>query len=132
MRRDYDQLPKEIREQGMDFHWSNQKVWDLDIPVEELDIYELEWQLDLPFWSHDDGKYNLCPREVMEDMDKYPDHKERILRANISYPLDIMENQNGRLELLDGMHRLVRLIMNGQQRVKARKLSRELIPLIET
>jgi len=42
IRRDYNQLPKEIREQGMDFHWSNQKVWDLDVPVEEMDVCALE------------------------------------------------------------------------------------------
>lgn len=42
MRRDYDQLPKEIREQGMDFHWDKNKLWALDIPIEEMEVSLLE------------------------------------------------------------------------------------------
>lgn len=131
MRRDFHQLPKEIQEHGMDFHWSNEKIWTLDVPVEEIDVSELEWQLDLPFWNHDGKKYNLCPRSVLQNIELYPDHKERILKANICHPIDAMKNQNGKLEILDGVHRLVRLMLEGNKKVKGRRIPRELIPLIE-
>jgi hypothetical protein len=131
MRRDYNELPKEIKEQGMDFHWDKNKLWELDIPVEEMDVSLLEWQLDLPFWHHEGKKYNLCPRLVLENLELYPDHKDRILKADIRYPIDVMENQNGKLEILDGVHRLVRLMFEGNKKVKVRNISREFIPLIQ-
>lgn len=131
MRRDYNDLPKEIQEEGMDFHWDNQKMWSLDIPIEEMDVGKLEWQLDLPFWDHAGSKYNLCPRDVLKNIEAYPDHKKRVLNADITHPIDIMENQNGKLEILDGVHRLVRLILEGSEKVKVRNIPREYISLIE-
>ena len=131
MRRDYDELPKEIREEGIDFHWDKYKLWALDIPIEDMDVSLLEWQLDLPFWNHEGKKYNLHPRLVLENIELYPDHKDRVLNADIKYPIDIMENQNGKLEILDGVHRLVRLMLEGNKKVKVCKIPRELIPLIE-
>ena len=132
MRKDYNELPEEIRKQRMDFHWDKQKLWVLDIPIEDMDVSLLEWQLDLPFWAHNGKKYNLHPRQVLENIDSYPDHKNRVLNADIKYPIDVMENQNGKLEILDGVHRLVRLMLEGNKKVKVRKISREFIPLIES
>ena len=43
-------LPKIIEEVGFDFHWSEEKVWALNVPVEEMDIKDLEWHFDIPFW----------------------------------------------------------------------------------
>ena len=57
MRRDYNQLPKEIREHGLDFHWDNQKVWALNIPVEEINVSDIDWIFDLPFWGHRGENY---------------------------------------------------------------------------
>ena len=131
MRRDYNELPKEIQENGFDFHWDKYKLWALDIPVEDMDVSLLEWQLDLPFWEHDGKKYNLCPRRVLENIDLYEDHKNRILKADISHPIDVMENQNGKLEILDGVHRLVKLMFKGNKKVKVRKIPRDNISLIE-
>lgn len=131
MRKDYNELPKEIQEQGFDFHWDKNKLWALDIPIEDMDVSFLEWQLDLPFWAHDGKKYNLHPRYVLKKIDSYPDHKDRILNADIQYPIDIMENQNGNLEILDGVHRLVRLMLEGNTKIKVRKIPRKFISLIE-
>lgn len=131
MRKDYHKLPEEIREHGYDFHWDNEKVWALDIPVQEISVSELEWIFDFPFWSYDGGKYNLTPRKVIENIDLYPEHKDRVLGADISHPIDTMENQNGKLQILDGLHRLVRLVLEGNKVVKVRKIPRKVIPLIE-
>lgn len=130
MRRDYNELPKEIQENGFDFHWDKNKLWALDIPVEDMDVTLLEWQLDLPFWEFDGKKYSLCPRQVLENVDLYEDHKNRILKSDVSYPIDIMENQNGKLEILDGVHRLVKLMFEGQKKVKVRNIPRTMISLI--
>lgn len=131
MRKDFDKLPKEIQEHGMDFHWDNEKVWSLAIPVEDIDVSELEWHLDVPFWSYEGGHYNLLPRIVLENLDLSPEHKDRVLNADIRYPIDIMENPKGRLVILDGMHRLLRLMNEGHTKVKVRKIGRDHINKIE-
>ncbi len=131
MRKDFDKLPKEIQEHGMDFHWDNKKLWSLDIPIEDIDVSELEWHLDTPFWSSEGGHYNLLPRLVLEDIELYPEHKDRVLNADIRYPIDIMENPKGELVILDGMHRLLRLMNEGHKKVKVRKISRDHIDKIK-
>ncbi len=115
----------------MDFHWDNEKLWSLVAPIEDIDVSELEWHLDVPFWSYEGGKYNLLPRIVLGDIESYPEHKERIFNADIKYPIDIMENPKGELVILDGMHRLLRLINEGHKKVKVRKISRDHIDKIK-
>lgn len=131
MRRDYNELPKEIQKNGFDFHWDKHKLWALDIPVEYLDVSLLVWQLELPFWAHDGKKYNLCPMRVLENIDLYPEHKDRILNADTSHPIDVMKNQNSKLEILDGVHRLVKLMLEGNTKIKVRNIPRSAISLIE-
>ncbi len=128
----YDKsVPQEIRDNGFDFSWDNKKVWVLDVPAEQISIEELDWILDLPFWSSGSGKYDIFPRKVLENMDLYREHKERVLRADISYPIDIMKNTKGNWLILDGLHRFLRLVYEGNKTIKVRKISRDLIPLIE-
>ncbi len=131
MRNDLDKIPKEIIEHGFDFHWDNQKVWLLDIPTEEIDITEIDWVLDLPFWKNNNVKYTLSPRKVLENIDLYPEHKERILKANTFYPIDVMKNYKNQWTILDGVHRLARLLLERNTKVKVRKIPRDLIFKIE-
>jgi len=125
------QIPQIIKDHGFDFYWDIKKVWALDIPVEDMDVKELDWILDLPFWTDGADWYNLTPREVITNPAKYPDHQERRYACDTSYPIDIMKNLEDKWLILDGLHRLVKLIMEGHKVVKVRKLSRRLIPQIE-
>lgn len=127
MRIDFADLPKEIQERGFDFHWDNQKVWSLKVPIEEISTSELEHMLDLPFWRDD----NKTPRQIMNDIDAYPNRQQRVMNADTSYPLDIMKNVQGEYIMLDGLHRFVKLLMNGEKKVRVRKISRKYISHIE-
>jgi hypothetical protein len=127
MRKDFDKLPKELQENGFDFHWDNEKVWLLDIPVEEIHIQELDYLFDMPFWQ-DEGK---TPRQIIIELDKYPNKKERILNADVKYPIDIMQNNKGKYLTLDGLHRLAKLSLEGKEKIKVRKIPRNMISLIE-
>lgn len=122
-------LPKIIKEVGFDFHWSEEKVWVLDIPIEEMDISELEWHFDIPFWRTPGNSYDLSPSQVLADPDKYKEEFERTMCADLNYPLDIMFWKNKWL-LLDGLHRLVKAKQLGSSKVKVRKIPQEAIPLI--
>jgi len=123
--------PDFIVNEGLDFNWNKNKLWELnDIPVEDINISEIEWQLDLPFWHYDNKKYSISPRMVLNNIELYPKQKERILNSDTNYPIDLIENINGKLEVLDGLHRLCRLVIEGNKIIKVRKIPRNLIPLI--
>jgi hypothetical protein len=54
-------------------------------------------------------------------------HREKIERADTSFPIDIMENK-GKWLILDGLHRLVKLYEQGAKTVRVRIIPREKIP----
>lgn len=122
-------LPKIIQDVGFDFHWASEKVWKLDVPVEEVDISELEWHFDIPFWWTKDGYYDLCPNEVLKNSEKHKEEFERIMKSDLSYPLDIIF-WKGNWVLLDGLHRLVKAKQLEMRKVKVRKIPKSAISKI--
>lgn len=125
-------IPDIIKENGFDFSWDNKKVWNLELPVEEIDIQELEWILDLPFWNTKGNSYDLSAREVLTHPEMYPYHTQRINKSDTTYPIDIMKNKKGKWLILDGLHRLVKLLSEGRVKILVRKVPKELLHLIKT
>jgi len=123
------ELPQIIKDVGFDFNWDEEKVWALDVPVEEIDINELTWHFDIPFHWHGADVYNLKSREIIDNPEKYKDEYGRTMNANLMHPIDIMENK-GRWLILDGLHRLMKAYIQGYKTVRVRKISRDLIPKI--
>jgi hypothetical protein len=122
-------MPEIIKEVGFDFRWSEQKVWALNHPAEWMDISELEWHFSIPFWNTHDGYYDLTPQEVMQTPEKHKIEYGRTMKADLSHPIDIMENK-GRWLILDGLHRLLKQKILGKQSVLVRKIPRGEIPNI--
>lgn len=122
-------LPQIIKNVGFDFSWDEKKVWELDVPTEEISIEELTWHFDVPFHWHGGEVYNLSSREVIENPEKYSDEYTRTMKSDLAYPIDIMENK-GRWLILDGLHRLMKAYIQGQKTVNVRKISRNKIPEI--
>ncbi len=123
-------VPEYIRKVGFDFSWSEQKVWSLNLPVEDMSLKELEWHFELPFWNFADGDYSLRPIDVMKNPEKFQEEYERVMNSDISYPIDIMQNK-GRWVILDGLHRLLKHKVLGHGFVKVRKVPREMIDRIK-
>lgn len=123
-------IPEIIQEVGFDFRWSDEKVWDLDYPSVEIPISDLSWHFDMPFWNLDDEKYTLTPNQVISDPIKFKVEYDRTMAADLSYPIDIMENK-GRLLILDGLHRLVKAKIKGYDRVRVRNIPRSEIENIK-
>lgn len=113
------------------FNWSNPLVWALALPVEDAPLDELAWHLDVPIWSTVQGQrlFDLRPFTVIEAPDTSRWHHERIMRASVEYPLDLLW-WDERYVILDGIHRLARLWMTRVDHVRVRRLSRDYIPLI--
>ncbi|MBS3156328.1 ParB-like nuclease domain-containing protein [Candidatus Woesearchaeota archaeon] len=123
-------VPKIIKEVGFDFHWNVEKVWALNYPAEEIDIRELEWHFEIPFWSKKGGFYDLSPNDVISKPELFKEEYERTMNANLAHPIDIMKNK-GKWLILDGLHRLVKAKIIGAKKVKVRKIPRSEIPNIE-
>ncbi len=117
-------IPKIIEKVGFDFSWSEKKVWELDVPVEEMNIEELEWHFDIPFWSTQGWYYDLKPIDVIKFPDVYKQEYDRTMEADLSYPIDIMINK-GKWLILDGLHRLLKLKILGKNKVNVRKIPRD-------
>jgi hypothetical protein len=111
------------------FWRDNEKLWALKVPAEDLDIAELAWTMAVPFWEDASGNIVIVPNDVLKNPEKYPEHWERINKSDTSKPLDIMRNRHGKWLTLDGLHRLAKLIIEGQKTVRVRKIPPELIHL---
>ena len=109
------------------FWRDNEKLWALEVPTEEISIHEFLWVLDIPFWEDEQGNIVVTPREVMDNLDQYPEHRDKIKNCDTSFPIDIMKNKNGQWLTLDGLHRLVKLIMEGKTTVDVRKIPPEMV-----
>lgn len=109
------------------FWRDNKKLWALDVPVEEMKITEFSWMLKIPFWEDREGNIVILPQEVIDHPDKYPEHLDRITKCDTSFPIDIMKNKKGKWATLDGLHRIVKLIMGGKTTVRVRKIPPEII-----
>lgn len=122
----HDSLPDSVIEYGFDFYWDNTKVWKLKAPITRLPISDLEWHFDVPFLWEGEGKYNLCAREVLKHPDSHRAEYDRMLRADMTHPIDVMENK-GRLVILDGLHRLMKAYSNKKTHVHIRVIPRQFI-----
>lgn len=123
-------LPKIIKKVGFDFNWSEEKVWKLNYPIEEINIDKLSWHFEIPFWDIEKGFYDLKPNEVIDNFKKFKKEYKRTMKSNLIYPIDIMKNK-GKWLILDGLHRLVKAKILGHKKVKVRKIPRSEIKNIE-
>jgi len=116
---------------GLDFgNWEEEKLWALDIPTSKLDIKELEWHLDCPFWVHDNGeRYTVTPRDVLEKASGTKKEQIKVEKADTKYPIDIYFNKDKWL-ILDGIHRLAKLYQEEAGEVNVRIVTDERMPLI--
>lgn len=96
--------------------------WALDLPVTTRATAELEWLLDLPFWRDGDRYFALTPTAVRLNPDLHLAQHERMLAADLAFPLDITLRR-GRWFVLDGLHRLLKAVVVGRPTVAVRELS---------
>ncbi len=112
--------------------WDVRKIWSLNLPVRRKPIEEFLWHLDLPIWpsSPPESIFDLKPRYVLANLESFPDHKEKIDKADISYPIETM-NFGKRLVILDGIHRLCKQYIDGINEISYRVIERENFDLIK-
>jgi hypothetical protein len=99
-------------------------MWKSDREVEEVGIGELKWDLKFPWWNtEEDTPYNLKPEEIISDINKYFYHKEKIDNCDIKYPILLVQTKQNRWLIYDSVHRFVRQIIVGKNKVSCQKFS---------
>ena len=97
--------PQAVRAAYGPQRWLLEDLWSLDLPRVRFALPELTWMLDLPLWQRDGVRFQVSPREVLGEPERFPHHARRIDEADLSRPIHVMR-RDGRWTVLDGSHRL--------------------------
>ena len=103
------------------------KLHNLDAPIEEIPISEIDYNLDIPYFEKmgtDD--WNLTPRMLIENFDREKLHAKKVEEADLKYPIEIYKNKD-RWIILDGVHRFTKAVQLGKKTIKVRRISDEII-----
>lgn len=100
--------------------WDRSRLRALALPVREVPLAELRWQLDLPWWHDGDRYFALAPNEVRQAPDRYAVQWRRVLDADLDVAIDLLARDD--LVVLDGVHRLLKADVLGMRTITARVL----------
>lgn len=101
------QIPDELRDWVLPVNWNRERLWALQDPVLAVEIGSLRWHYDLPWWRDEDRRwFQVRPADFIEDPGRFPEHARRVDAADLRLPLHGMRRR-GRVQVLDGIHRLV-------------------------
>ena len=118
-------VPPELRPYLLDFHWDVAVLHRLDLPTTQVPLAELAPHLDLPFWLYDGRPFQVTPHQVAADPVRYHEQYQRTMAADLEHPLDVVRRTDGRLTVLDGVHRLLRAELEERVVVAVRILAWE-------
>lgn len=125
-----EQLPTSLRHVTLDFLWSHERLWGLDLAVEQVAIEDLRWHLMLPMWSFEDVPFAVSPNEVRDDPRHYHAQYARTMAADLSFPLHAVVGRDGDRSLLDGVHRLLKADLLGHPTVAVKTLPNQALDAI--
>ena len=96
-----------------------------DIRAKRLPIEKLSHVLHHPVWNR-----GIIPGAIKrkmalgESLSFFEKREEaRIRNASLRYPIWVYTDQNGRMQVIDGMHRLMKATLEGHRTIKAREIS---------
>lgn len=112
-------VPDELKDVYVDFYWSQDKLWNLKIEPMQLEINQLEWILEYPVWYMEP---HPVPVKLMKDSTLDPNHWNRIITADLSFPIHVLK-WKGRLLILDGVHRLIKAKTHGALTIMGKVLT---------
>jgi hypothetical protein len=116
-------LPPALRGVIMGAAWDLARLHELELPIEEVAIEELVWQLMLPWWRDAGRPFVVAPEQVRSDPGRYPEQWKRTMDADLRYPIHLVKRR--RWVVLDGVHRLLKARIVGLERIPACRLTRE-------
>ena len=95
--------------------WKPSSLWGLELEPKLGNVQSFDWHLDYPFWSTQPPEplFDLCPNEVLSNPTRYASHWNRFNEADLNCPLHVTD-VNSSLVILDGIHRLAKLVYLGE------------------
>ncbi len=121
-----NKIPKSLRKAGYEIYCDAEKLGSLHIPIVDFGIKDLIWNFDLPLWGKDGKSWNLTPWDVINDVPGSAIQRRRVENVNMKYPILIIKKKDKWL-IIDGVHRLVKAYLNGQQTISAKIIKQDLI-----
>lgn len=115
-------VPDVLAEHILPFNWDVRKVWALETPCMSIPREDIDYLLYLPLWSsipNNGIMFDTSPMDVINDPFSYKHHHDRIEKADISHPVEMLLT-NYRPWILDGVHRLAKLYIDGVELVSVR------------
>jgi hypothetical protein len=125
-------LPDILAGHILPFDWDVRRVWTQEAEVSRWPVADLAYLLDLPLWSSVPGRgmlFDISPREVLSSPGRSPHQHLRVLQSDVAFPIDLLRHQE-RHWILDGVHRLAKLALMGDEFVSVRVHSEAIIPRI--
>jgi hypothetical protein len=116
-------IPQEI---NTGFKIEETLLWKENLPVEEIKISDIEYNLDIPYLEKkgtDD--WNLSPRLLISTFDVETPHAKRVTKADLSFPIHIYLFKDKWI-ILDGVHRFTKAVMEGKTTIQVKKVSHEI------
>jgi len=96
--------------------------------IQEYDMKDVKHWIYAPCWSYNLDNTNCFYSiyQVLIQKKKFNDDVKRIKKADISYPLIVVEDEfDSYGSILDGNHRFAKLIMNNSKKVKFKYISKK-------
>ena len=107
------------------------KLWAVDLPIENILISEIEYNLDIPYLEKEGtDDWNLTPRVLIETFDKEPHHAKVVAQADITYPIELYLHK-GKWIILDGVHRFTKAVLLGHKTINVRRISEKLAQTVK-
>jgi hypothetical protein len=125
-----DSVPAALDGLILDFEWSRERLWALDLPVRVMAIEELRWLLALPWWSHGGVHFAISPDQVRTDPGLYPVQYARTMAADLTLPLHVLVRLNRVVTVLDGVHRLLKADLAGMRLVETKQVPPRCLDII--
>jgi len=108
----------------------NKKVYSVDMIFAYINIFKPKYvkvnvqnylsTLEYNGWRN--KKHSFSPKDVIDNPKKYKDDYNRILNANLKYPI-VIANDN----IVDGVHRLTKAYLENKKQIKAYIFNGELL-----
>ena len=125
-----DSVPAALRGLILDFEWSRERLWALDLPARATAIEELRWLLALPWWSYNGVHFAISPDQVRADPGRYRVQYARTMAADLTLPLHVLVWQDRVVTMLDGVHRLLKADLAGLQLVATKPVPPRCLDII--
>jgi hypothetical protein len=120
------EAPESIRPFLVGTLWTRERLWALELPVVSIAVVDLEPLLELPWWTDGDRRFCLSPATVLARPGLHVDHDRRIAEADMGFPLHLTR-LDGRLTILDGVHRLARAVHECRTEIAAQLVPASLL-----